>query len=65
MQTNIPNKTSTLKYPRLNGKQRFMEKDGFETEWPNSRQGKAFVNQKTSCGNNIGPKMLGHVHLKQ
>ena len=65
MQMNIPNKTSTSKYLRLNGKQRFMGKEGLKRSDLIQDRGRHPINKKTSRGNNIDPKMLGHVHLKQ
>ena len=65
MRANIPNKISTPKYRRLNGKQRFMGKEGLKQSDPIQDRGRHPINKKTSRGNNIGPKMLGHVHLKQ
>ena len=65
MQTNILNKTSTPKYLRLNGKYKFMGKEGLKRSDPIQDRGRHPINQKTSCGNNIGLEMIGHVHLKQ
>ena len=56
MQTNIPNKTSTHKYPRLNGKQRFMGKEGCKRSALIQDKGWHPINQETSRGNNIGQK---------
>ena len=65
MRMNIPNKTSTPKHPRLNGKQRFMGKEGLKLSDLIQDIGRHPINKKTSCGNNIGSKMVGHMHLKQ
>ena len=65
MQMNIPNKTSTSKYLRLNGNQRFMGKEGLKRSDLIQDGGRHPINKKTSRGNSIDPKMLGHVHLKQ
>ena len=65
MRTNIPNKTNTPKYSRLNGKQRFMLKEGLKQSDPIQDGGRHPINQKISGVNNIDPEMLGHMHLKQ
>ena len=41
MWTDISNKASTSKYPRFNGKQRFIWKKGCDADYPNSRLRKA------------------------
>ena len=64
MQMDIPNKTSTVKYMRLNGKQRFTWKKDVIQSVPIQDYGRHPVNKKTSGGNNIGPEMLGNLHLK-
>ena len=65
MRTNIPNKTSTPKYPRLNGKQRFMGKEGLKRSGPIQDRRRHLINQKISGGNSITTEVFGHVHLKQ
>ena len=62
---NISNKTSAPKYTRLNGKQRFMGKEGLKRSDPIQDRGRHPINKKISGGNNIGLEMLKHVHLKQ
>ena len=46
MRTNIPNKTSTPKYPRFNGKQRFMGKEGLKQSGPIQDRGRHPINKK-------------------
>ena len=46
MWTNISNKTSTPKYPRLNGKQRFMGKEGLKRSGLIQDRGRHPINKK-------------------
>ena len=64
LRTNISNKTGTPKYPRLNREHRFIWKKGVLRSVPIQDGEGHLVNKKTRSGNNIGPEILGHMHLK-